>query len=490
MMLIAVIAQAQTVVDGNVYPYVQLKDSSGEAVVLENVWTCSPQTGNALEHGYNYQQSGVGMVVEDGVVYVPKFRVDADEENGTAKNDAVQEIYMYDADTGASIGTMTLKLNYAAQKYKGRRFEYFIRDTAGNILLVSPYSNYNQQAVNNYYMKYLNKPEQMYVVMLVVNLDKSNKVATSTRGISLSVNGLTTTSNFMAVQDIRVEGDVSKNEFSVYGITYQRSYNQNEKDLTTVEWHRSGSTTTGPYTNRYVGTAAYNGRQANVRAVDNGIYIVNAADKKEGLSHPVLMKGLDDTYRLTDHLALQGDETAARTGSTVETHKLFGRNFAAFAAKADDTGIRFRLSVLPDDKGPEQVLWDFPANSLTNKTLVGGKNSLTNETVSSICFVPDASQPDLVSDLYVYGQGEGLARYRILTGSATGVKNITAETATKLQMHGHIIEATGASDKAIEVFSADGRKMLSGTGRVSLEGLHTGVYIAKCGDATLKTTVR
>lgn len=492
----AILAQTESPATDN-YPY-ETKQVSNTSIRLMNLWMRDKSTGNQIEHFAQYPQITASMLVNDGYLYIPKFKETIPSN---------QQLYVYNAQTGEYLGLVDVK-GLDTDKYGMRLFEDIGRFKNGSEdpFIMSGFNSryYSEQNpefiddVNNQVLMfgYLDFPSPLeptvneaYSYKIMPNLkDRTFFKAYSLSDLKAQYSGSSTRTSDSRVFNILGSGFYDESKYTMTSSETdlklrQNFYEERFKVDGINEAHYDESDT---YSFPAEGLSNVKSKFVNYDGITIIKLLVNQSDNGSKLNNPSILYN-NKNYIYSGPLSL--DETAKHTGDAIAAFQLNDLWYIVYASRADEI-TRFRLVTFAKDKNSldgSELLWEFPKNGFqtTDLTTESGEN-ITAITVSK-SKVNDYE----VADIYLYAQGQGLAAYRV--GSAevvAGVSDLEAanENAT-LSLDGHQLTVSG--NEAVDIYNAQGSLVLkSHAASIDLSGLQNGVYIARSGSSAYKFVLK
>jgi hypothetical protein len=472
------------------YNKVTLDD--GTQLQVSNVWMYDKSMNNALDHFGKYPQATASMLVNNGYLYVTKFK-EIFPSN--------QELYVYNAMTGEYIDTVEVG-GLDIDTYGMRLFE----DLAW---AVSPrgeidpepvlMSGWNYRPTDTEYQNYISKTDNQNVLLCAIDFSNSLKPTVTDISEIQILPSLTTTADrsiipLLSINDLSptISGSNSGYYRATANTFIDQSYKITSKSSDEIR-KRTGCAVEPfkvPMITSVSKTVFYN--DALYRTKSRGIFyfsnifnlLTNYCDNGTEKMNPRIMNGT-----VSDPLPL--DETAVHTGNAIAVFTLYDQKYIVYASRADEV-TRFRVVSFPhyDDKtfDGSELLWELPQDGFqtTDLTAENGEN-ITSAYVNTST-LDDGSQ---VADIYLYAQGQGMAMYRIENATiTTGVENI-AVTPTTISVQGKALNIDAADGSVTSVYNMQGSLVLNSTQKhIDLSALSSGVYIARCGSQTAKFTLK
>jgi hypothetical protein len=471
------------------YNKVTLDD--GTQLQVSNVWMYDKSMNNALDHFGKYPQATASLLVNNGYLYVTKFKETFPSN---------QELYVYNAMTGEYIDTVEVG-GLDIDTYGMRLFEDmgWAFSTNTNPVDSEPVliSGWNCRPTDTEYQKYISESDNQNVLFCALDLSEPLKPTVKVVTPSPILPYVTSKSDrniipYLSINDLSPmiyannpgEYRATANTFidSSYSITTKSSEEIRNRIGCTVEIFR-GTTIFKPV---YVQDALYRTKSRGVYFFSS-IYniLTNFCDNGTEKMNPRILYGT----KMQDPLPL--DETAVHTGNAIAVFTLYDQKYIVYASRADEV-TRFRVVSFPhyDDKtfDGSELLWELPQDGFqtTDLTAENGEN-ITSAYVNTST-LDDGSQ---VADIYLYAQGQGMAMYRIENATiTTGVENI-AVTPTTISVQGKTLNIDAADGSVTSVYNMQGSLVLNSTQKhIDLSALSSGVYIARCGSQTAKFTLK
>jgi hypothetical protein len=133
-------------------------------------------------------------------------------------------------------------------------------------------------------------------------------------------------------------------------------------------------------------------------------------------------------------------------------------------------------------------MWEIPL-AVTDKSNADG------ESITAIAVETSADESgNEYADIYLYAQGQGLARYRMQEyyGEPNAVSDITvnADNAT-WSIDNNVLSVNTDTPSAINVYNALGACVAaSANNQINISSLASGMYIAKCGAHAYKFVIK
>lgn len=490
------------------YNKVTLDD--GTQLQVSNVWMYDKSMNNALDHFGKYPQATASMLVNNGYLYVTKFKETFPSN---------QELYVYNAMTGEYIDTVEVG-GLDIDTYGMRLFEdlAWANSTRYETDSLPPepvlISGWNCRPTDAEYQKYISEEDNQVVLMCPMDFsDPLNPKAIKVDQATL-VPLLTSASDrkiipYLTINDLTPEMSNKKSgDYRVIGTSFLEPSYTIKTNASTKISHRAGffeeiyrsdnTSKTSDY--RFITNAKYRTKSRLIH-FDGSIFniLVNFCDNGSQHIGPCILnnsctlstsEASVNSSDISQALTLD-DETAVHTGNAIAVFTLYDQKYIVYASRADEV-TRFRVVSFPQYEKKKfdgsELLWELPQDGFqtTDLTAENGEN-ITSAYVNTST-LDDGSQ---VADIYLYAQGQGMAMYRIENATiTTGVENI-AVTPTTISVQGKALNIDAADGSVTSVYNMQGSLVLNSTQKhIDLSALSSGVYIARCGSQTAKFTLK
>jgi hypothetical protein len=502
------LAQTSAPVTENVKYDFKVAANQTDQLALVNLWMYNKSTGNPISQFAQYPQLTASMIINDGYLYIPKFK-----ETVPSK----QQLYVYNARTGEYYGLVDIE-GLDTEEYNMRLFEDIGRVTNGS---QDTYimSGYNSRYYSTDYPEFLESEANRRIYFGYLDFPDPMKPTVSDMISCQLLPDLTNRDQFMkayTVNDFSVR--YSKSTGTRASETYPFSYLASQFNDVSKYSTKGLSKSDLAYINARVGhyeeifkykpnsggfqhyiastnpvftsDASFNIKNAQVNYNDImfGFCIVNRSDNGTTLNNPVLATSgeLTKSAYVSDPLPL--DETAIHTGNAVAVFKLNGDAYIVYASRAD-TVTRFRLVTFPNiakfNLDGSELLWEFPKNGFETTDLT----TESGENITGIAINKSTIGDYEIADIYLYAQGQGLAAYRVgPANTTTGILDVESNdnSQVKWALTNRTLVVSGA-EQVVDIYNLQGTLVLKSQSQsIDLSDLQTGVYIARAGASVYK----
>jgi hypothetical protein len=223
-------------------------------------------------------------------------------------------------------------------------------------------------------------------------------------------------------------------------------------------------------------------------------YLVNFA--KESTSKidygPALICTNSNKSTTVTSLGLEGK--GIRGGDAIKQFTLYNKQYIVYSSQIEDEKSTFKIVRLPKwtsttpSFANAAEMWEIPL-AVTDKSNADG------ESITAIAVETSADESgNEYADIYLYAQGQGLARYRMQEyyGEPNAVSDITvnADNAT-WSIDNNVLSVNTDTPSAINVYNALGACVAaSANNQINISSLASGMYIAKCGAHAYKFVIK
>jgi hypothetical protein len=191
-------------------------------------------------------------------------------------------------------------------------------------------------------------------------------------------------------------------------------------------------------------------------------------------------------------LGLEGE--GVRGGDAIELFTLYGNYYLIYSSEIKEDKSLFKIVKLPNWTATSPSftdaaeMWEIPL-------AVADKSNADGESITAIAVETSADESgNEYADIYLYAQGQGLARYRMQEyyGEPNAVSDITvnADNAT-WSIDNNVLSVNTDTPSAINVYNALGACVaVSANNQINISSLASGMYIAKCGAHAYKFVIK
>lgn len=504
--------------------YGSSKHVSGQEYTLSNLWMRSEGTGNGLNEDHIEGAVNNYMIVHDGYLYKPVFRV-----NYTAKlSESPQQLRRIDLTDGRdNLIDFTTKISY----YQNRRFEALGTDDTGTPWIASVFNTYGSEKLvqseqTDYYTNVLISDKNTQDAIVIGKLDfnpegnrisniKVLKLTDLRKNLGANVD---TWKYRLLTTDLKVRGDLNGDDYNVSTAISFRFY-RNTSEYSIYSWNPSNVTNK---TSSFVSykniqgnlaqTAPYNDKYAWVKGRD---YLYNSKREYVPLQFcnlatgdTLFTVGLDKQTADLRKSCLD-NEKKFDGGTSVYSFELEGHKFLIHSVVITPY-VRFALRAVPDNvpKSASEVppMFYFPATDLgagaeyLNETLSGIYVDVHDNTASKSALNSEEAKAyeSPYADIYVYAGYNMLGAYRLKSFIVTGVEDIvSAKPKIAFKVKYRTLTVLGVDEgKLVRIHNVLGENILTAyinkeSYTIDLQSLPTGIYIASiAGEHPYKFIIR
>lgn len=497
--------------DTNSYQVVSLNDKTFK---LTPLWMRSAGTTPLeVDHTSGYGRITAGMFHYNGYLYIPIFK-----EDYTAQ----QRIAVINASSGESVSLSSVPF---IGSYAKRRYEDAGVDEAGTPWIASGLNyatKYADFSNGNDYQTFLESNNYISIAALDLSEAESPKVigvyeaefpkpadmADAVKVIDEHGNIKTFDKNKIALTGIRITGNLSTGNFTVYANAFVRHEAFTAK-VVSYQWtFVDGKKTLGP--SLIISHEGTPGNQADIVWLDDTHLWLNSSDSKIEdarweVTPPRYCEYNKEDKSLDIKYTLPISDNALSTGSGMTIFEVGGEHFLAYASQTDGSRVisntdrseiaRFAIHALNDDGTPvmnesgavSSALWTIPSQGMTCPVHRTYRETLTSVVTSYIPANARETAPlatnSAHTDIFIYAPDNTLAAYRLTHNEGTtGVDGILqrAQDLPTLSIADKRLIISSPQSNIIDVFDLSGRLILrlDINDTTSVESLSRGIYTA------------
>lgn len=464
---------------------------SNTLLSIRNLWHRTADDADRLDLPTGFGRSSATLVRVGNYIYIPKLKTVSTEPN---------QLHVIDALTGTYVGLADIDFGTTGALVCRRAYDEIGLDSNGNVWIGSTYQpmavveDFTGSTKSEYYTLLTGST---YYTLRFSHLDFADpmrpKAVTRYVAYLPSVSALSSSRDDRVFANLRVEGDLAAQNFSLVAHFWNKSAGD-AAGATLYRWTFSNSTSAQAPTSPYVRIAGCNMVQSIVLPGPDNSWWVNAKDCREtvdassgltaGATHVTLRKAGSAAPAST----LPIPEGAAGTGASMALFDVAGIKCLAHCSRHDTEGISF--SVLADaskivgdnDLALMTPLWTVPQKPYSS----AGAYRWARETHTGIHV---AVNPDDSRTLYSYAPPSSLSAYRVGVSVPTSVSTAQRDTPS-ITLRGRTLTVKGATH--LRVLNMTGAVLLvtPALGAIDLSHLSAGVYVVQVDGTTQKVLLR